>query len=67
MSGLSYVCRYHFWPSFTPANIELSTISSLAESSTMVTDGVCSLSAPVFLVCHKVYPPLVMCFAVQPS
>lgn len=67
MSGLSYVCRYHFWPSFTPANIELSTIGSVTKKSTMVTNGECSLSAPVFLACHKVYPPLLMCSVVQLS
>lgn len=67
MSGLSSVYRYEFEPSFIPANIELSSIGSVAERSTMVTDGECSLSAPVFLACHKVYPPLLMCFVVQPS
>lgn len=67
MSGLSSVYRYEFEPSFIPANIELSSIGSVAERSIMVTDGVCSLSAPVFLACHKACPPLLMCFVAQPS
>lgn len=67
MSGLSSVYRYEFEPSFTPANIELSSIGSVTNKSTMVTNGECSLSAPVFLVCHKACPPLLMCFVVQPS